>query len=247
MNVLVDDKTRNLVQFDPLFLEQQKSGVYAGWLRLPKLPLERDLRHLLVETLALIQRAIEEATRKKVVRDIYLQMTQLERPSGSLLISRNGSRWKPALGLGVWPDREPPQPLNEDDFKNLGPGQTLPETCFQIMRICAVEESIQTEVIAQMAGTGALLTVLAAQGWGQPQQDAISERLEASMTADAFTGYPFYFPLLDANSLGSLHKQDFDALLPDVAVYIREDLDESALLIISRIPLNAFFPSHLEQ
>ena len=34
---------------------------------------------------------------------IYLQMTQLERPSGSLLISRNGSRWKPSLGLGVWP------------------------------------------------------------------------------------------------------------------------------------------------
>lgn len=241
MNVLADDRTKGLVQFEALSLDQERFGLYAGRLRLPKLPLERDLRRLLIEIFELIQSAVEQSMRKKVVQDIYLQMTQLERPSGSLLISRNGSRWKPALGLGVWPDREPPQPLNEDDFKNLSPGQTRRETSFQIIRICAFEEPIRKEVIAQMAGTGALLTVLVAEDWGQPQQDAISERLEAYMTADAFIGYPFYFPLLDARSLGSLHKEDFDSLLPDIAVYIREELDENALLVISRIPLHALF------
>ena len=92
-----------------------------------------------------------------------------------------------------------------------------------------------------MAGTGALLTVLVAEDWGQPQQDAISERLEAYITADAFIGYPFYLPLLDARSLGSLHKEDCDSLLPDIAVYIREERDENALLIISRIPLHTLF------
>lgn len=247
MKMLVDDKTRNIVKLDPLSLRYEESGVYAGWLRLPKLPLEQDYRHLLAETLTLIQKAAEQATRTKVVQDIYLQMTQLERPAGSRLISRNGSRWKPAPGLGVWPDREPPQPLNEDDYKKLGPGQTLRETTFQVMRICAAEEPIREEVISQMVGTGALLTILAAEGWGQSQQDVISERLEASMTADAFIGYPFYFPLLDVHSISHLRKEDFEALLPEVAVYIREDLDEKAVLIVSRIPLNVLFSAHIEK
>lgn len=247
MSVQLEDKAENIIQLDPIFLHQEVPSVYAAWLRLPKLPLEQGYRHLLAETIASIQKTIEETTRKKIVQDIYLQMTQLERPFGSLLISRNGSRWKPAVGLGVWPDREPPQPLNEDDYKKLSPGQTLRETTFQVMRICADEEAIKAEIIAQMGGTGALITVLAPEGWGQPQQNDISERLAAPITADAFVGYPFYFPLLDERSLSNLSKANLDAILLDVAVYIREDLDERAVLIVSRIPFNVLFPNSTDE
>jgi hypothetical protein len=239
--MLTDEKIRNLIRFEPLSLDTERSGMYAGWLRLPKLPLDRDLRHLLIETLAFIREATEKSTRKKIIQDIYLQMTQLERPSGTQLISRNGSRWKPLFGMGVWPDREPPQPLNENDFKNLSPGQSPRETSYQIMHICASEEPIREEIITQMAGTGALLIALVGEEWGPMQQDAISQRLEASMTADAFIGYPVYFPLLDANSIRNLNKDDFDAFLPDVAVYLREDLAENALLFLSRISLYETF------
>lgn len=243
MSVLIERKTENIVHLDPIYLHSQEPSVHAAWLRLPKLPLEQEHRHLLVETLTRIQKTMEQVTRKKIVRDIYLQMTQLERPSGSLLISRNGSRWKPAVGLGVWPDREPPQPLNEDDYKMLSPGQTLRETTFQVMRICAQEEEVRAEVIDRMAGTGALLTILAGENWGLAQQDDISKYLEASITADAFMGYPFYFPLLDATSLSSLHKEEFDGFFSDIVFYSREDRNENAVLIVSRIPLEALFPS----
>lgn len=242
MSVLTESKAKNIVQVDLIFLHKEESGVYAAWLRLPKLPLEQDHRPLLVKTLTSIQKAIEQATRKKIVEEIYLQMTELERPSGSLLISRNGSRWKPAVGLGVWPDREPPQPLNEDDYKRLSPGQTLRETTFQIMRICAREEDVRAEVIDRMAGTGALLTIMTGEDWGQAQQDDISKRLEASITADIFIGYPFYFPLLDATSLSSLHKEELEGLLSDIVFYCREDRNENAVLIVSRIPLEVLFP-----
>jgi hypothetical protein len=242
----IDDRIRSLIQFEPLVLDQEKSGIHAGWLRLPKLPIERDLRHLLIETVELIHEAAEKFVERKIAQDIYLQMTQLERPSGPQIISRNGSRWKPLFGLGIWPDREPPQPINEDDFKNLSPGQSPRETTYQLLHICASEEFVRKEVIGQVAGSGALLLVLADEEWGQVQRDAISERLEASMTAEAFMGYPFYFPLLDAKSLESLHRSDIDAIFPEVTVYIREDLSKNAIFFLSRIPLDSLFSPVVE-
>jgi hypothetical protein len=236
------EKMGSLIEVDLLQGAHEGLGVHAAWLRLPSLPLERERRPSLVEVLALMRQAVQKVSRQKVRQEVYLQMAQLERPGGSRLIGRNGSYWKPALGLGVWPDREAPRPLGEDDFKNLAPGQRLQETTFQVMHISAHDDAVRSEVIAEMAGTGALLTIFVADDWGVTQRDRISEHLESRMTEEAYQGYPFYFPLLDGTAISSLNKEDYDALLPDVVLYLREDIGEQAILIVSRIPFDGLFP-----
>ena len=42
-------------------------------------------------------------------QEVLLQMWKLAPATGAELVSKHGSLWQPELGLGVWPDREPPR------------------------------------------------------------------------------------------------------------------------------------------
>jgi hypothetical protein len=245
MNSIVEvgSQSKSILQLDPILLRENEPGIEAAWLRLPKLPLETNLRGDLARILPVIHKRAAEVVRSRILQDVYIQMNQLERPAGALLISKNGSRWMPGPGLGVWPDREPPKPINEDDFKNLVPGQPMRVANHLVMRIGAPEESVRLEVIKEMAGTGALLQVLVNEEWGTTQRKEMSRHLEAGMTAEVFCGYPMYFPLLDAQSLTKMDSNDFEKCLPGILMYLREDVTENAVLIVSRIPFEKLFPN----
>ncbi|HEX3436269.1 MAG TPA: hypothetical protein VHT24_05830 [Pseudacidobacterium sp.] len=231
----------DIAELIPIVIPDDKAGVEAAWLRLTKLPLDKDLRGRLIEILDAIHAMVEKITQQHILYDVYLQMTQLERPSGALVISKNASRWTPGLGLGVWPDREPPQPLSKEDFFNTPPGQNIRQASFYVMSINNEEQAVRLEVINEMAGTGALLVTMMGENITPDHRTSISKRLEAYMTAETFRGYPMYFPLLDEKSLIKMRIEDFDAFLPECMVYFREDVLEKAVLIVSRIPLQKLF------
>jgi hypothetical protein len=231
----------DIANFSPITISDDKVGLEAAWLRLAELPLEKDLRSKLVNILHAIHARVETITRQQILYDVYIQMAQLERPSGALLISKNASRWTPRIGLGVWPDREPPQPLSKEDFFNTPPDQKMRQTSFHVMRIDDQENTISLEVINEIAGTGALLVAMVEKDGNPGYGKNISSHLEAYMTAENFRGFPMYFPLLNAVSLEKMSREDLDACLPGIVLYIREDVTESAALIVSRIPLEKLF------
>jgi hypothetical protein len=84
---------------------------------------------------------------------------------------------------------------------------------------------------------------MASEDWEITQRKAISRHLEAYMSSEVFRGYPMYFPLLDADSLAKMGKDDYENCLPGIIVYLREDVKNSAIFVVSRIPLQFLFPT----
>lgn len=246
MNKTYDSSSveKRLLAIDPIALPEQMNGIEAAWLYLPEMPMEAEFRAELAEMLRLLRRRIQDKTKDQVTLDVYLQMTQLQRPSGSQLLSRNGPRWLPEIGMGVWPDREPPRSLNEEDFKNLAPGQKLVETEWPVMRIGVEEETIQFEVLSAMTGSGASLVLFTGKKWAEAHRVAVSLHLQGLISDDVLKGYPMFVPLLDAKSIATIGKQEIENCLSDVLVYMREDLATRAILIVSRLSLTVLFPEH---
>lgn len=233
---------QEIFEIMPLAMPENHAGFHAAWIGLPRFPAEPAVRRAWCALLQAMRTRAELALRSKLVWDVYLQMWQLERPAGPLLISKNGSRWKPSIGVGVWPDRAAPQPLSKEDILNTLPGQPLREAYFHTLHIGATEEAVRNEVVDHTAGTGALLLTLVGKTWGNQQVRAISSHLEAHIEADELRGYPLYFPLLDARSLRSMSPDALETCLPDVPFYLREDTVEGAAFLLSRIPLESLFP-----
>ena len=224
-----------------LLLPEGASGVEAAWLRPPTLPLAEEARPVWAETLLGLQARMERRRQGPLHLDVYLQMTQLERPAGPLTISRNGSKWMPTLTFGVWPDREPPAPLSKEDFFNLQPGVPMREPYFHLMRLSAPTAPARVEAATAMAGSGALLLTLAAQEAADRDRRTLSDTMREYVLEEELRHYPSYLPLLDASSLRHLSPEVLNRCLAGVEVYLREDLLEHAALLVSRVRLRDLF------
>jgi hypothetical protein len=213
----------------------EDSEFEAAWLRLTSIPLEVNER----STLRAIVRRLEENVRRTsklpLTHEVYLQMTQIERPAGPLLLSKNGPRWLPSPGVGVWPDKEPPRSMTARDVEVLIPGQKMAEFSHQIFRLNTRDDRMRVEAIETLLGTGPVLLMLVPEEWTAARR-RISEGLEKGITEESFRGHPFYVPLLDGNSLKTLSPSQLSGCLDGVMLYLREDVVEQAVLVISQIP-----------
>lgn len=210
----------------------------AGWIPLPAVPLHEEERIALCALVGRLEERARRVSRLSLVHEVYLQMAQIERPAGPLLLSRNGPRWLPSPGIGVWPDRDPPRSLTVRDLEALAPGEKLPEFSHQLFRINARDESMRVQAVTSLLGTGPVLSMLVHEDWGAARQ-RISAWLEARITEESFRGHPFYAPLLDEKSLATLGAAELSSCLDGVILYFREDTARNALLVISRIPFAA--------
>jgi hypothetical protein len=213
----------------------EDSEFEAAWLRLPSIPLEVNER----STLRAIVRRLEENVRRTsklpLTHEVYLQMTQIERPAGPLLLSKNGPRWLPSPGVGVWPDKEPPRSMTARDVEVLIPGQKMAEFSHQVFRLNTRDDRMRDEAIETLLGTGPVLFMLVPEEWTAARR-RISAGLEKGITEESFRGHPFYVPLLDGNSLKTLSPAQLSGCLDGVMLYLREDVVEQAVLVISQIP-----------
>ena len=212
----------------------EDSEFEAAWLRLPSIPLEVKERN----TLRAIVRRLEESVRRRsklpLTHEVYLQMTQIERPAGPLLLSRNGPRWLPSPGVGVWPDKAPPRSITARDLEVLIPGEKMAEFSHQVLRLNTRDERMRVEAIETLLGTGPVLCMLVPEEWTAARR-RISEGLEKGITEESFRGHPFYVPLLDEKSLKTLSPVQLSTCLDGVMFYLREDIAEHAVLLISRV------------
>src|SRR5579864_5945651 len=56
-----------------------------------------------------LQKFTAAASRRwDLTSEVFIQVEQSDEPTGRALYVQHARRWIPEIGLGVWPDREPP-------------------------------------------------------------------------------------------------------------------------------------------
>jgi len=196
---------------------------------------ERDsLRGVLSK---LTTRAMQEW---KLVAEVGLQVNQVHLEDGPDLLTKFGREWIPQLGLGVWPDREPPKGWTQEDFSELGMGERVRTLMFQVIRVSTTPEA-RDKARDIMFGIGAVMLALVP-GTVDEYLDRARNYLLPPIKDSSFTCFPFYVPLLEGKSLQDVHADTLTAWMCGASVYIRESAEDNGVLIVSREPLSALLP-----
>jgi hypothetical protein len=176
------------------------------------------------------------AAQARLSREVLIQMTHLHFPTGSsTLFARHAREWMPAMGLGVWPDREPPTIWTAKDFEDLVPGQAPRTLIDQVFRITKSEDA-KLSARDTMFGYGAVVEVLT-----RDETEKFLERcrniLLPPITDPTYTCYPFYAPLLEAKSFTTVAAAEIGRITCGCSAYVRESVQDKAVLIAASMPV----------
>ncbi|HEX3438445.1 MAG TPA: hypothetical protein VHT24_16870, partial [Pseudacidobacterium sp.] len=171
----------------------------------------------------------------------WIQTANLHEGDTADVVRRHGASWLPEVGLGVWPDREPPRLWTAEDFQALEPGQKPPPLMNTVFFVSGGESATE-DALAILAGSGTLVYALLP---GSPQ--AFHEKMTALflpvIREEALRGYSFYVPLLDTQSLKSADVSESGNVesplhlwLGDSMLFLQENKSEGSVLVVSRLP-----------
>lgn len=139
----------------------------------------------------------------------------------------------PSTGLGVFPDREPPRLWKGSDFTDRKFSDPLPELMYVVFHVSS--ENAASHAWENMFGTGSSIHLVLGKSAEQFHLDVNAE-LSAHIEEEAFKNQPFYFPLLEARSLRRVNAEDLDRWLSGALLYVRESIEDKAVLLLARSP-----------
>ncbi len=172
------------------------------------------------------------AKRWELSSEVFIQVEQSDEPNGRALYVRYARRWIPEIGLGVWPDREPPKSWTKEEFTSLQPGETLRPLMHQVFRVTKSPQAKQ-EANDVLLAFGPILRVMIA-GDGETYLQNTSALLLPPITDPSYTCFPFYVPLMDLNGLTSAGSEQLLSWFCGASLYIRESFEDQGILIASR-------------
>jgi hypothetical protein len=162
---------------------------------------------------------------------VWLLMDNLHRDNGVLTLSRNASAWKPAQGLGLWPDQPPPRMTTGTDLLDLEWGSTPRLPYHRVTQLRAAPDVLHT-AWTTMFGLGSTILTLVP-GGGQLMLDETRAALKAPITDESFQDFPFYFPLLDKKAIVTATAEELDRWLGPAQFYLRESEEDKAILLLT--------------
>jgi len=170
--------------------------------------------------------------------EVFVQANELELGDGADRFSQHAPQWVPQTGLGVWPDRKPPEFWNRGDFEKLALGGKPRPLLYQVFRLAALPDA-RAGARDVMLGIGATIQIMLP---GPPAEffQRTKALLLPPIKEEALRGYPFYVPLLDRKSIDGSDPQRLDEWMCGARVYIRESVEDKAVLIVSKEPLTPF-------
>lgn len=179
----------------------------------------------------LMRQVITEIRKSLNLRsELLIQLANLHLEDGASRLSSNAGKWRPEVGLGVWPDREPPTLYTVDEIRNLKENEKPRTLMHQVFRVTA---SQQDREAAQdtMLGLGTVLHLLIPDLWEEFRTRA-SECLLPPIKEESFRCFPFYVPLLERRSIVKAKADDLTAWLCGAPVYIRESAEDKGILML---------------
>jgi hypothetical protein len=178
---------------------------------------------------------IQSATRWRLSSEVFLQLEQLNQKEARASYVKNSRTWIPEVGLGVWPDREPPAAWSKDEFLEAAPGEKIRPVMYQVFRITAPQPH-RENARRILLGFGPILEVLTSED-GEVFLNRATTVLLPAISDPSYTCFPFYVPLLEGKTLTSAAAALLEAWFCGATIYIRESFEDKGILIASREPL----------
>jgi hypothetical protein len=174
---------------------------------------------------------------QRLSSETFIQVEQSDDIECRRMYSQRAREWIPEVGLGVWPDREPPVAWTQEEFMSLLPGMKPRRLMHQVLRITGSAQA-KSDAIGAMLPFGPLLQIMTVDD-GETFLQKATALLLPPIKDPSFNCYPFYVPLLDEKGLTSATEEQLEAWFCGASVYIRESFEDKGILIASRQPLKA--------
>jgi hypothetical protein len=164
--------------------------------------------------------------------EVFVQVAQLSIGDGIARFSAHSSEWKAKMGLGVWPDRQPPTIWTKEEFLELGPEDRPRRLVHQLFRIGGTTD-VRQSAHDCMLGIGVVMNILT-----RDDTKTLLEKSKAALfppiTDPSFRSFSYYLPLLDRNSLLAGNPQQLEGWFCGSSLYIRESFEDKGVLIAAR-------------
>lgn len=209
----------------------------AVLLRVSGFPIPEDERAVVSSLIGRVATLLTNG--RSLSAETFLQVEQLDDKNCRRVYAQSAPSWIPEVGLGVWPDRDPPSIWTRDEFMNAVPGEKLRPLMYQIVRITSSLQ-MKLQAFSAMLPYGPVLQILTADDPETFLEKATLLLLPA-ISDPSFTCYPFYVPLLDGKSLCSATYEQLHTWSCGASVYIRESFEDKGILIVSHEPLSPTF------
>lgn len=204
-------------------------------LRTGKFPTSHEARSRLRVFLDRLSNVI--SARIRFSPEVFLQVEFMA--NGRDVFDQHSVEWRPEVGLGVWPNRPPPELWKPTDifkmaveFQRTGRMRPL---MYRVLRVVG-EPLVRTQAQSLMIGTGMLTSI-----WTRYSSEEFLTRAKSiflpSIQSPNFRIFPFYVPLLDFGSLRDRKPGELDSWLCGDAVYLRESPSDNAIILIATRPL----------
>jgi hypothetical protein len=177
--------------------------------------------------------------------NVFVQVAALSLGEAAKDFAGHAMKWKPTIGMGVWPDRPAPTMYSREEFQNLKIGERPRRLMHQIFLLDA---ACSAEATDEMIGSGTVLLTLT-HGTTEAFLKTAKDLLVPRISDTSFSFFPFYVPLLERKSVG--HPAEIlESWLCGVSVYVRESMEDNGILIVSRhslAPLLKRFECRMEE
>jgi hypothetical protein len=177
----------------------------------------------------------------EVKRELLLQVWKLGPKHGAEELEEHAGSWWPQLGLGVWPDREPPQSWNQellsDAFAASLNAEEVPLPSHKLLTLKVIGDE-QHRAARLLRGHGALLEMFSPQALEEMQERG-RDLFLPRMVEKRFRKARFYLPLLDRRTLAAAKDaEELNQWLCGATVYLRESAEDQGVLLVAKMPLS---------
>jgi hypothetical protein len=183
---------------------------------------------------------ISEAASHTLSVETFIQVEQSDGVECRRLYFEHARQWMPEVGLGVWPDREPPASHSRQEIMSLAAGKKLRKLMYQVLRITNPSQKTKGQALDTMLRLGPMLHIITPAS-GEAFLNTASAVLLPPIKDPSFTCYPFYVPLFEVKSLASATPEQLDSWFCGASTYIRESFEDRGVLVVSRRPLSPVF------
>jgi hypothetical protein len=220
------------ITIEPISVPHPCSAVF---LRTGKFPVAEAEKQVLRSFWTRLSNAISAQLRLNL--EVFLQLEFIR--DGREIYDQHATDWASTIGLGVWPNRPPPEPRRvADAFKIAQYAQRMgrfPPLMYSVLRIGG-EPRARAAAGSLLLGTGMVVGMWATEG-GEEFLHHTREELLPPIKSKNFRNFSFYMPLLDFASLRDRQLGELERWLCGSSLYMRESPDDNATIMLATMPL----------